>query len=64
MSILPERTVAVETRAGSLAAVRLIAPELRRPVGNTHRQRTVFGPPVGKFTELLLESQDIDRKVL
>ncbi len=62
VSILPEPTVQKETRGRSLATVRLIAPELQRPVGIIHRQRKVFGPTIGKFIELLQESQKSDRK--
>jgi DNA-binding transcriptional LysR family regulator len=57
VSILPEPTVRDETRAGRLAAVRLIAPELRRPIGIIHRQRKVFTPTVARFVELLLASR-------
>jgi DNA-binding transcriptional LysR family regulator len=58
ISILPEPTVRHETKNGSLAAVRLISPELRRPVGIIHRQRKVFTPTAAKFVELLEEEQD------
>jgi DNA-binding transcriptional LysR family regulator len=58
ISILPEPTVREELRSGSLAAVRLIAPELRRPIGIVHRQRKVFTPTAAKFVELLQEVQD------
>jgi DNA-binding transcriptional LysR family regulator len=57
ISILPEPTVRAETKAGSLVAIRLIAPELRRPIGIIYRQRKVFTPTVGKFVELLQQSQ-------
>ena len=57
ISILPEPTVRAETKAGSLVAIRLIAPELRRPIAIIHRQRKVFTPTVGKFVELLQQSQ-------
>jgi LysR family transcriptional regulator, transcriptional activator of the cysJI operon len=53
ISILPEPTVREECRAGSLAVVRLIAPELRRPIGIIHRHRKVFTPTAAKFVELL-----------
>ncbi len=53
ISILPEPTVRKETESGSLAAVRLIAPQLQRPVGIVHRQRKVFTPTATKFIELL-----------
>ena len=53
ISILPEPTVRQETGNGSLAAIRLIAPELQRPVWIIHRQRKVFTPTAAKFVELL-----------
>lgn len=53
ISILPEPTVREEKRNGVLVAIRLIAPELRRPIGIVHRQRKVFTPTTGKFVELL-----------
>jgi len=62
VSILPEPTVRGETTNRSLVAVRLIAPELRRPIGIIHRQRRIFAPTIGKFIELLQESQDPARK--
>ena len=55
VSILPEPTVRQECQRGSLVAVRLIAPELRRPIGIIHRQRKVFTPTAAKFVELLQE---------
>jgi DNA-binding transcriptional LysR family regulator len=58
ISILPEPTIRQEIRTGTLAAVRLIAPELRRPIGIIHRQRKVFTPTVAKFVEMLQEVQD------
>jgi DNA-binding transcriptional LysR family regulator len=58
ISILPEPTIREEVRSGSLVAVRLIAPELRRPIGIIHRQRKVFTPTAAKFVELLQEVQD------
>ncbi|MGW8258100.1 MAG: LysR family transcriptional regulator [Thermoguttaceae bacterium] len=57
ISILPEPTIRAETQAGSLAVIRLIAPELCRPIGIIHRQRKVFTPTVTKFIEQLLQSQ-------
>lgn len=57
VSVLPEPTVRNETRSGTLAAVRLIAPELQRPIGIVHRQRRVFTPTAGKFVEMLQEVQ-------
>ena len=58
VSILPEPTVRHEIRAGTLVAVRLIAPELRRPIGIIHRQRKVFTPTTAKFVEVLREYQE------
>lgn len=58
ISILPEPTVRKESAGGPLVAIRLITPELRRPIGIIHRQRKVFTPTVGKFVELLQEVQD------
>jgi DNA-binding transcriptional LysR family regulator len=57
VSILPERTVLAEVRQGALVAVRLIAPELLRPIGIIHRRRKVFSPTAGKFVELLQQVQ-------
>jgi len=59
VSILPAPTVREETHNRSLVAVRLIAPELQRPIGIIHRQRKVFTPTVGKFVELLQEVQNL-----
>ena len=58
ISILPEPTVQMEVQTGRLAAVRLIAPQLRRPIGIIHRHRKVFTPSVAKFVELLREIQE------
>ncbi len=58
VSILPEPTVCMEAQTGRLAAVRLIAPQLQRPVGIIHRQRKVFTPTATKFVELLREVQE------
>jgi len=57
LSILPEPTVSRESEAGLLAAVRLIAPQLQRPIAIIHRQRKVFTPAATKFVELLREVQ-------
>ncbi len=57
VSILPTPTVRDETRTRTLVSVRLIAPELRRPVGIIHRQRKVFTPTAAKFVELLQQVQ-------
>ena len=58
VSILPEPTIRDETRQKSLTAVRLIAPELLRPVGIVHRQRRVFTPTAAKFVEMLQTVQE------
>jgi DNA-binding transcriptional LysR family regulator len=57
VSILPEPTVRDAVRSGALAMVRLIGPELYRPLGIIHRQRRVFTPTAAKFIELLQELQ-------
>ena len=57
VSILPEPTVRDESRNGTLVTVRLIAPELLRPIGIIHRQRRVFTPTAAKFVEMLQEVQ-------
>jgi len=57
VSILPEPTIREEIRNGRLGAVRLIAPELKRPIGIVYRQRRVFPPTAGKFIEMLQEVQ-------
>lgn len=62
VSILPEPTVRQETKYGSLAAVRLIAPELRRPVGIIHRTRKVFTPTAARFIALLEKEQRQDQE--
>ncbi len=58
VSILPEPTVREEIARGDLTAVRLIAPQMERPVGIIHRQRKVFTPTSTKFVELLQEEQN------
>ena len=58
ISILPEPTIRDEVHNGTLVAVRLIAPELRRPIGVIYRQRRVFTPTAGKFVELLRQVQN------
>ena len=57
VSILPGPTVRHEVSNGTLAAIRLIAPELRRPIGIIHRHRRVFSPTTAKFVEMLQEAQ-------
>ena len=58
VSILPEPTVRREAEAGSVAVVRLIAPELKRPIGIIHRSRKLFTPTAGKLIELLREASE------
>jgi DNA-binding transcriptional LysR family regulator len=58
VSILPEPTVHDEVRNGSLAAVRLIAPELRRPISVIYRPRKIFTPTAAKFVELLQRAEN------
>jgi len=62
ISILPGPTVRKESTSGTLVAVRLITPELRRPLGIIHRQRKVFTPTVSKFVELLVELQELGQR--
>jgi DNA-binding transcriptional LysR family regulator len=57
ISILPEPTVIEDVQRGRLGSVRLISPELHRPLGVIHRQRRVFSPTAAKFVELLQEEQ-------
>ena len=57
ISILPELPVRDACQNGTLVSVRLIAPELRRPIGIIYRQRKVFTPTATKFVELLQEVQ-------
>ncbi|MCE5301918.1 MAG: LysR family transcriptional regulator [Planctomycetaceae bacterium] len=58
ISILPEPTVRDEVRNGTLATVRLVSPELQRPVGIIHLHRKVFTPTTAKFVELLQQVQN------
>ncbi len=57
ISILPEPTIRMETQIGTLAAVRLIAPQLKRPIAIIHRRRKVFTPTTTRFIELLRNVQ-------
>jgi DNA-binding transcriptional LysR family regulator len=63
ISILPEPTVRREIKSGTLAAIRLIAPELKRPVGIIHRSRKLFTPTAGKLIELLQETAESPEKL-
>jgi DNA-binding transcriptional LysR family regulator len=58
ISILPEPTVRDEVQSQTLAAIRLVSPELLRPIGIIHRQRKVFTPTAAKFVELLQKVQN------
>lgn len=54
ISILPARTMQAEVAQGRLAAVRLEAPGLVRPVGIVHRKRKKFNRAAQSFLELLV----------
>lgn len=58
VSILPEPTLRREVEQGTLVAVELDPPGLRRPVGIIYHQRRPFTPPLAKFVELLHELGD------
>ena len=53
ISILPARTMQAEIEQGRLAAVKLHAPELARPVGIVHRRRKKFNRAAEAFLEML-----------
>jgi len=53
VSILPARTMQAEVAQGRLAAVRLHAPDLVRPVGIVHRKRKKFNRATEVFLDLL-----------
>jgi DNA-binding transcriptional LysR family regulator len=53
ISILPARTMQAEIAQGRLAAIRLQAPDLMRPVGVVHRKRKRFNRATQSFLELL-----------
>jgi len=63
VSILPEPTVKNEVRSGTLVTVRVIAPELERPLGIIHRPRKVFTPTAAKFVEVLREAERSEEAV-
>jgi LysR family transcriptional regulator, transcriptional activator of the cysJI operon len=56
VSILPARTMQAEIDQGRLAAVRLEAPELVRPVGIVHRRHKKLNRAAQAFVELLIGS--------
>jgi DNA-binding transcriptional LysR family regulator len=62
IAILPEPTVRDEVRNGTLVSIRLVSPELRRPIGIIHRQRKVFTPTAAKFVELLQKVQNPEQE--
>jgi DNA-binding transcriptional LysR family regulator len=53
ISILPARTMQAEIEQGRLAAVKLHAPELARPVGIVHRRRKKFTRAAEAFLAML-----------
>ena len=55
ISILPARTMQAEIEQGRLAAVKLNAPELARPVGIVHRKRKRFNRAAEAFIDMLRE---------
>jgi len=57
ISILPARTMQAEIAQGRLAAVRLNAPDLMRPVGVVHRKRKKFSRATLSFLELLVDGR-------
>jgi DNA-binding transcriptional LysR family regulator len=57
IAILPEPTIRDNVRAGTLIGIRLIAPELYRPLGIIHRHRRTFTPTAAKFVEMLQHVQ-------
>jgi LysR family transcriptional regulator, transcriptional activator of the cysJI operon len=54
VSILPARTMQAEIAQGRLAAVRLEAPGLERPIGIVHRRRRKFNRAAQAFLELVI----------
>jgi DNA-binding transcriptional LysR family regulator len=54
ISILPARTMQADIAQGRLAAVKLNAPELLRPVGIVHRKRKKFNRAAQGFLEMLV----------
>ena len=53
ISILPARTIQTEAGQGRLAAIRLNAPGLARPVGIVHRKRKKLNRAARAFLELI-----------
>jgi len=58
ISILPGRTMQAEIEQGRLAAIRLVAPELMRPVGIVHRKRKRFNRAAEAFLSMLGENRE------
>jgi DNA-binding transcriptional LysR family regulator len=56
VSLLPRHTVEKETGVRTLALVPFSIPELVRPVGIIHRRQKPLTPVVGRFIQLLKES--------
>ena len=54
ISLLPARTMLAEIKQGRLVAVKLLAPDLVRPVGIVHRKRKKFNRAAQAFLELLV----------
>ncbi len=54
ISLLPARTMLTEIKQGRLVAVKLLAPDLVRPVGIVHRKRKKFNRAAQAFLELLV----------
>jgi DNA-binding transcriptional LysR family regulator len=58
ISILPARTMQAEIEQGRLAAIRLVAPELARPVGVVHRRRKRLNRAAEAFLSMLGEIRE------
>lgn len=58
ISILPGRTMQAEIEQGRLTAIRLVAPELARPVGIVHRKRKRFNRAAEAFLSMLGENSE------
>jgi DNA-binding transcriptional LysR family regulator len=61
LSILPEPTIQNELTNGSLAVVRLVRCDLKRPIGVIHRYRKAFTPVLRRFIEALGERASNER---
>jgi DNA-binding transcriptional LysR family regulator len=53
VALLPEKSFAYETQAGSLMKIELADKELRRPIGIIYRTGKHFSPPAEKLMEYL-----------